>query len=68
MCCLVLCEMIQVQVLHENPDVAEARNTPRTSSNGLNITEDAGSSSRVFGRTFSGLSSVFMRGRPPTGQ
>ncbi|PWA84066.1 hypothetical protein CTI12_AA163260 [Artemisia annua] len=57
-----------LRVLHENPDVAEARNTPRASSNGLNITEDAGSTSRVFGRTFSGLSSVFMRGRPPTGQ
>nr|GEV77388.1 mediator of RNA polymerase II transcription subunit 1 like [Tanacetum cinerariifolium] len=57
-----------LRVLHENPDVTEASNTPRTSANGLNITEDAVSNSRVFGRTFSGFSSVFMRGRPPTGQ
>ncbi|GJR34843.1 mediator of RNA polymerase II transcription subunit 1 like protein [Tanacetum coccineum] len=57
-----------LRVLNENPDVTETSNTPRTSATGLNITEDAASSSRVFGRTFSGFSSVFMRGRPPTGE
>lgn len=52
-----------LKVLQENPpDVAESRNTPRGASNGLNITEE-GTSSRVFGRTFSGISSVFSRNR-----
>ncbi|KAL7610029.1 uncharacterized protein LOC111919361 isoform X1 [Lactuca sativa] len=32
----------------------------------INITEDGSTSSRVFGRTFSGISSVFSRARPPS--
>ncbi|KAJ9549387.1 hypothetical protein OSB04_021930 [Centaurea solstitialis] len=53
-----------LKVLHENPpNVGEGRNTPRgAASTGLNITEE-GTSSRVFGRTFSGISSVFSRNR-----
>ncbi|XP_024994261.1 uncharacterized protein LOC112527717 [Cynara cardunculus var. scolymus] len=52
-----------LKVLQETrPDVGESRNTPRGASNGLNITEE-GTSSRVFGRTFSGISSVFSRNR-----
>ncbi|KVH95729.1 Protein of unknown function DUF1664 [Cynara cardunculus var. scolymus] len=55
--------MDRIQVLQETrPDVGESRNTPRGASNGLNITEE-GTSSRVFGRTFSGISSVFSRNR-----
>ncbi|KAK1436636.1 hypothetical protein QVD17_02418 [Tagetes erecta] len=45
----------------------EVRNSPRV-SNGLNITEEGNSNSRVIGRTFSGFSSVFSRVRPPSRQ
>lgn len=53
-----------LKVLHENPE-----ETPRASSSqGLNIPEDGSTSARVFGRTFSGISSVFSRARPPARQ
>ncbi|XP_076926115.1 uncharacterized protein LOC143589159 isoform X2 [Bidens hawaiensis] len=48
--------------LHDAPE--DARNTPRA-SNGLNITEEGSANASVLGRTFSGISSVFSRGRPP---
>ncbi|KAI7724743.1 hypothetical protein M8C21_004620 [Ambrosia artemisiifolia] len=54
-----------LKVLHDVPE--EAKNTPRA-SNGLNITEEGSSNSSVIGRTFSGISSVFSRGRPPNRQ
>ncbi|KAK1408718.1 hypothetical protein QVD17_40724 [Tagetes erecta] len=62
---------VQIEELKPSPpespkdfkDVAEeARNTPQSSS-GLNIA-DGSSSSSVFGRTFSGLNSVFSRTQP----
>ncbi|KAL4570101.1 hypothetical protein LXL04_025752 [Taraxacum kok-saghyz] len=55
-----------LKALHE-----DLEDSPRTSSQGLNMnmTEDGGNtSSRVFGRTFSGISSVFSRARPPARQ
>ncbi|KAL8267124.1 hypothetical protein R6Q59_004468 [Mikania micrantha] len=54
-----------LKVLHDDPE--EVGNTPRA-SNRLNITEEGSSSSNVLGRTFSGLSSVFSRARPPSRQ
>ncbi|KAL8201359.1 hypothetical protein R6Q57_012698 [Mikania cordata] len=54
-----------LKVLHDVPE--EVRNTTRA-SNRMNITEEGSSSSNVLGRTFSGLSSVFSRARPPNRQ
>ncbi|KAF5801947.1 hypothetical protein HanRHA438_Chr06g0263311 [Helianthus annuus] len=50
-----------LKVIQDVPE--EARNTPH----GLNVTEGS-SSSRVFGRTFSGFSSVFSRTHPTNRQ
>nr|XP_043608746.1 uncharacterized protein LOC122580537 [Erigeron canadensis] len=52
-----------LRVPHENPDMPETRNTQRA-SNGFNFTEEGSSNSGVFGRTFSGISTVFSRYRP----
>ncbi|KAI3812406.1 hypothetical protein L1987_17114 [Smallanthus sonchifolius] len=54
-----------LKVFQDVPE--EAINTPRV-SNGLNIAEEGSSNSSVIGRTFSGISSVFSRARPPNRQ
>lgn len=58
-----------LKVLHEDTEeTPRSSSSSSTSSPGLNIPEDGSTSSRVFGRTFSGLSSVFSRTRPPNRQ